>query len=95
MERVVRVGAGDTLIKIAKRYGVPAYLILKYNDITQIREGMRLLIPEPKGIKYVVRPLDTLENIATLYRVSVEKLGENNNGLKDVFLGQIIYIPNE
>ena len=93
MEKVVRVKAGDTLHKIAKLAGVPAYIITRYNGVTEIREGMRLIIPEPKGNKYVVKPLDTLGSIAEAHGVSERKLKENNNGIESVFLGQIIYIP--
>jgi LysM repeat protein len=93
MEKVVRVIEGDTAVKISKRYGVPAYIILKYNGVNEIREGMRLIIPEPRGEKYVVKPLDTLGSIARAYGVSEQKLVENNNGINSVFLGQIIYIP--
>ncbi len=54
---------------------------------------MKLIVEEKLPIKYCVRPFDTAEKIAKQFGVSQEKLLKFN-GIKEVFLGEIIYIPN-
>ncbi|MBI4811116.1 MAG: LysM peptidoglycan-binding domain-containing protein [Ignavibacteriales bacterium] len=84
------VKAGDNLGMIAKQYGVVAEDIRKWNGLTSstIRIGQRLEIlldgtgttvssnktnPQ-KGITYTVKKGDTLEKIASSFRVTIEQL---------------------
>ncbi|MCI8728488.1 MAG: LysM peptidoglycan-binding domain-containing protein [Clostridia bacterium] len=89
----VRVTGG--IDDIAKEFGVDRDEILTLNniDIKDVKEGMKLIVEEKLPIKYCVRPFDTAEKIAKQFGVSQEKLLKFN-GIKEVFLGEIIYIPN-
>lgn len=88
-----RVEYKDTLYTIGRKYGVPPYIIARENDISEIKVGMRLIIPSVKGIKYVVKPYETLEQIAIEQSIDIQELREINMGIDQVFLGQIIYLP--
>lgn len=91
--RIHQVKEGETLYSLSRKYGVPSYIIGKENEIVEVRTGMRIIIPSPEGIKYTVRPFDTLESIAALYNIPVVRLSANNRDIAKVFLGQVIYIP--
>ncbi len=57
------------------------------------KEGDLLLIRKPKSVRYVVSPLETLDNIADKYGVSKYDLMTSNNLLTEkLFVGQIIWI---
>ena len=57
------------------------------------KEGDTLLIHKPKSIRYVVSPLETLDNIAEKYGVSKYDIMSSNNLFTDkLFVGQIIWI---
>ena len=57
------------------------------------KEGDILLIHKPKSIRYVVSPLETLDNIAEKYGVSKYDIMSGNNLVTDkLFVGQIIWI---
>ena len=52
-----RVERGDTLAKIAARYGVPINMIARDNELTEeIYEGQRLIIGRVDGTVYTVKP---------------------------------------
>lgn len=80
-----RVEKGDTLAKIAAKYGVPQTMIARDNELTEeIYEGQRLIIGRVEGTVYSVRPEDTLESIAQKFGVDKEEILKKNN-IKDIY----------
>lgn len=103
-EEVYVVKPGDTLSKIAKKYGTTYQNLAKYNEIANpnlIRVGQKVKIPgtgksEVKPRVYTVRRGDTLGAIAKQYGTTYQKLAEYN-GIANpnvIYVGQQIKIPN-
>lgn len=86
------VKKGDTLLSIAKRYGVSLSVLCVANKIppakapkVSLKPGQSLLIPRKaetsrkKNLKvHIAKPGDTLWNVARMYTVSVEDLMRAN-----------------
>ena len=101
------VKSGDTLSKIAAKYGTTYQKLAAYNNISNpslIRVGQVIKIP---GITsptisatsekvYTVKSGDTLYGIATKYNTTYQKLAEYNNiaNPRLIRVGQKIKIPN-
>jgi LysM repeat protein len=92
------VVSGDTLRKIADRFGVTVADILKLNptitDPNRIFPGQRIVIPEAATHYTVVRG-DTLRKIASRFDTTVAKLLELNPTIKDanlIFPGQVLRV---
>jgi LysM repeat protein len=107
-ETVYTVQRGDTLGKIAARYGVTTKQIVDLNGIKNpnlIVPGQKLKIPgtksaatsAPSGASktYTVKAGDTLVEIATRHGVTVQALQQANNlaNADQIFTGQILKIP--
>lgn len=94
-----QVVSGDTLSKIATRYGTTVNEIKSLNNLTSdlITVGQILKIPtknQSSTIRYVVQKGDTLYGIANRYDVSVATLKSLNNLVSDVLqIGQVLEIP--
>ena len=94
------VEPGDTLEKIAKKFGTDVNTIARYNgiaDINDIKAGQILRIAPKSANKaeYTVRKGDTLYNIAKMWGTTAEKLAELNN-IKNpdkLEIGRIIKLP--
>ena len=98
-EKIYIVKKGDTLIKIARRFGTTVYRLQEDNDLEDagsLEVGDSLIIRRNKAEKedtrledeleeqiYVVKKGDTLFKIAKMFGVTVRELQEMN-GLKDV-----------
>ncbi|MDR3293040.1 MAG: LysM peptidoglycan-binding domain-containing protein [Clostridiales bacterium] len=96
MEYVVhRFEKGDTLERIAKKYGVPVSLILRDNNLDfggiEAFFGLRLLIRRNPGTICYAQPFDTIESIAERHGVTAERVRELNEGAEEVFFGQVVY----
>ncbi|MDQ1300315.1 MAG: peptidoglycan-N-acetylglucosamine deacetylase [Chloroflexota bacterium] len=93
-ETIYIVQRGDTLAKIAAKYGVTVKQIVDLNSITNpnlISTGQKLRIPAAAGAAtptggqtgapktYTVRAGDTLVAIATKYGVTVQAIQQLNN----------------
>ncbi|WP_198409473.1 LysM peptidoglycan-binding domain-containing protein [Limnochorda pilosa] len=105
--RIYRVRAGDTLFRIAQRFGVSVDAILQANpQITNpdvLRVGQSICIPGvtppgppcPGGRIYIIRPGDTFFAIAQRFGVSVADLIAANPGVDPdrLVVGQRICIP--
>ena len=81
-----RVRRGDTLGKIAQKYGTSVSKIKQWNNLrgTKIKTGQRLTIyssgsAQPDRIVYKVRRGDTLSRIGQKYGVSVRSIKQWNN----------------
>ena len=90
------VKKGDTLIKIAKRFGIKVKVIKDFNKLGKyLHIGDKLVLPlNDFYIKYKVKKGDSLAKIARRFNISYKKImkinGLNNTLLK---IGQILKIP--
>ena len=95
---VYRVKKGDTLLKIAKMYGIKVRMIRDYNRLGKfLRVNQKLIIPlNERFVKYRVKPGDTLNKIALRFGISYKKI-KRINGLKNnvITVGQILKIPQK
>lgn len=85
---------GETLYRLAKRYGVPLDLILKLNQIddpTNVPAGAKIKIP---GV-YTIKKGDNLYRISKNYNISVEELCRLNeiSDYSSLKPGQTLLIP--
>jgi LysM repeat protein len=90
------VQRGDTLRKIATRFGTTVDALLKLNPaITnpdRIYTGQKLVLPDTVSV-YVVQRGDTLRVIANKYSTSIDNLMKLNPDIKDankIFVGQVL-----
>lgn len=106
--RVYVVQRGDTLYRIARRFGVTVEEILAVNpqitDPDQIQVGQAITIPDtapaqpPGATRYVVQPGDTMYKIAQRFGVDLQDLIRANPQISDpsrIQVGQVIFIPVE
>lgn len=89
---------GDTLRKIAARFGTTVDVLLKLNpsitDPNKIITGQKLVLPSTVQIYTVVRG-DTLRKIAARFDTTVQELLELNPDIKDadiIYVGQVLRI---
>lgn len=99
------VQKGDTLYRLAKRYGVSVEIIVHANGLfnpDRIRSGQRLWIPAPaepippeEGLWHTVQRGENLYRIALRYDSSVEAIAAANNIANPNRLqtGQHLWIP--
>lgn len=95
------VKKGDTLYKIASKYGVTISNLVSWNNIQNpnlIYPGEVITIKSSNNshlFKYVVKKGDTLSYIGVLYNTSVYELVTINNikNANFIYVGQILYIP--
>lgn len=93
------VRKGDTLLEIAKMFGVSVNTIKWANDIKnseQIHEGDLLVILPVSGIQYTVKKGDTIQSIAKKFDGDVNEINDFNdlNPKTSIAVGQTIIIPN-
>lgn len=89
-----RVGKGESVLSLAKKFGVPPTAIIKDNALSSdISEGDVLFIRQISGRTYSVRPLETAEEIAEKFGVLPEAL-KTLNGVDYVFYGLDLIIPD-
>lgn len=94
------VQAGDTLFRIALRYGVDMEALALVNgidDVNDIHTGQTLKIPAVDGvvlIDHIVQPGDTLDTLAWRYGVTPRELAKRNHILREdmLFAGQTLHI---
>lgn len=92
------VKKGDTLMGIARKYGIELTTLLARNNLTNtdvIKVGSVLIIPVPAERVYVVKPKETLWRIAKRYGVAIEVLMDLN-GITDqtkINQGQALILP--
>jgi peptidoglycan-N-acetylglucosamine deacetylase len=93
---------GDTLYRIAVRYGTTTYALMKLNGITdpnKITAGQTLCVKPggsiPWGFLYTVKAGDTLYSIARRYGWSASYLASVNHisNPNYIKIGQVLLIP--
>jgi murein DD-endopeptidase MepM/ murein hydrolase activator NlpD len=93
---------GDTVIGIAKRFNISPESILWANEATELnpeylRIGQPLIIPQTTGVLHTVKSGDTVQKIATTYKVDASVItGFEPNNLSAPFTlsnGQKIMVP--
>lgn len=92
------VVAGDSLFRIAQRFGTSVEIIQQANQLSGagLSIGQRLYIPPTPGrvFQYTVQPGDSLFNLARLFSTTIPALVELNNIENDaIYVGQRILIP--
>ncbi len=101
MEYIVQ--PGDTLFKIARRFGISLEELIAANpqisDPSKLLVGQRIIVPTeipPTPTIYIVRPGDTLYLIARRYGITLEELIRANPQISDpnqINVGDRINIP--
>lgn len=87
-----RVDDGDTISKVAKRFNVPPFALIKQNNLTaEISCGDLLCVEILDRKTYTVDVGDTLLSIADRFNIPPNKLLEDN-GVPYIFYGLTIYI---
>ena len=100
---IYTIKPGDNLYNIAKNYNITLDELINFNEqaSTLLHIGEQLLIPinnktTDNNIQYIIKPGDTLYNIAKRYNITVDEIKRlnnfNNNMLK---IGDIIYLPSD
>lgn len=92
---------GETVTKIAEKYGVSIQAVIETNQLTNpnlIYPEQRLVITasqeKPNGQLYTVKEGDTLSSIAQRFNTSVQKLAADNNisNVNRIRVGQELFI---
>jgi len=91
------VQKGDSLWRIARKYGIPVYTITSMNpsrSSSMIRPGDRLRIPDRAGVEYVVKKGDSLNSISLKHKSELKKIRSYNSIQGDVIHpGQKLFLP--
>ncbi len=92
------VDTGDNLSVIASRYNIKAETLVWENGLTMtsvLRIGQKLNIPPSDGISHRVTSGQSVEKIASLYKVDSQKIVAMNNLQSGVITqGQVIFVPD-
>ncbi|MGB9763514.1 MAG: peptidoglycan DD-metalloendopeptidase family protein [Minisyncoccia bacterium] len=93
------VEQGDTVSKIAAKFGVSVNTILWANNLKSIsllKPGQELIILPISGVRHIVKKGDTLLMIAKKYQASVNEIMVFNNlkNESDITEGEELIIPN-
>lgn len=66
---------------------------VEVNNVTDIRENDLVILSKPKSIRYVVKPLEKLDNISNKFGLDKEYIIETNKLQSDkLFVGQILWL---
>jgi LysM repeat protein len=96
--RTYRVRAGDTLVKIAAKFGLKMSSLFWANQLTDkdsVQIGDVLAIPPTDGVLYTVKEGDTVETIAAAFHADPAKVvAYNGLGGDIVVIGETIMVPD-
>ena len=98
-----RVVAGDTLVRVAGMYGIPASQIKKLNHLrsSRLTPGTKLTLwtAEPTSLsfkRYKVQRGDNLDNIARRFNVSVDEIKKINRLKRSkIYVGQVLKVGSQ
>lgn len=92
------VQKGETISEIAEKFSISVETILLANELQsmKIKEGQELIILPISGLMHMVEKGETVESIAKQYGSDANKIAEFNNlnSKKEVFLGDVLIIPD-
>jgi len=92
------VKSGDTLERIAKRFGLRQDTVIAANNLqsaSSIHSGVKLRIPNMDGISHKVRSGDSLSSLAKAYAVDITRIVDANDLASGILnSGQNLFIPN-
>jgi len=93
------VEEGDTVASLAEDFKVSLNTIVWANDLSQnsvLKPGQQLVILPTTGALHLVRPNDTLSEIAAWYKGNVKEIARFNvlDSAEAVFAGDLLVIPN-
>lgn len=86
---IYKVKKNDTINTICQRFKIDEQQLKLLNKCTEIKQNDILLLPKPYNYVYVVKPLDSYENIAKTLGVSIETITKVTKG-KKMYIGQKI-----
>ncbi|MCX7820098.1 MAG: M23 family metallopeptidase [Brevinematales bacterium] len=93
-----QIQKGDSLYTLSKKLGVSMDTIISLNKITDahsLSEGNDILVPSLDGIIYTVKKDDTLEKIASSFKISVDDIRDANElEEEEIYEGRILFLPN-
>jgi len=96
-----KVEEGDTISKIAQKFGISQDTIKWTNDITnvnQVKPGQTLKILPVTGVSHIVKSGDTLESVAKKYSAEAQAMVDFPfNDVPDDFklkVGQLLIVPD-
>ena len=96
--RSYSIKSGDTLEKIAKRFGLRQDTIISANGLqsaSSIRPGIQLRIPNMDGISHKVRSGENLSYLAKTYAIDMTRIVDANDlASGTISVGQSLFIPN-
>jgi len=75
------IESGDSLFQIARRYNINPELLASLNGLDMddfIYPGQEILIPKSEYSYYITKEGDTLETVGSMFKISKEKLLNNN-----------------
>lgn len=88
---------GDTISKIARKFGVSVNTVLWANNLSfssYVKPGQKLIVPSVSGVIHKVAKGDTLSKIAQKYNVTEGKIREANALADDALaVGNILIVP--
>ena len=89
------VQKGDTLYKIATKYGITVSELKSLNNLTSNIISLGRVLKVPQKNVYIVQKGDSLWKIATKYNITVSELKSLNNLTSDLLsIGQVLKIPS-
>lgn len=98
-EETYIVKAGDSLYKIANMYGMSVNELKNLNNLTSntLMIGQKLKVQNtemPAANTYIVKPGDSLYNIAKNFNITVDQLKDANNKTSNLLsIGEMLTIP--
>ncbi len=92
-----KIKQGESLYTISKKLGVSMDTLISLNSIdnaNSLGNGKRIIVPNLQGIIYCVKKNDSLDAIASRYKVSMEDIKDANDLEDDtVNEGIVLFLP--
>ncbi len=92
------VRSGDTIEKIAKRFGLRQDTIISVNNLqsaSSLRSGLSLRIPNMDGVSHRVRRGESLSSLSKTYAIDMTRIVDANDlASSTIAVGQSLFIPN-